>query len=269
MLCISDISIIIRAKDRFPIQSIESLQESRLVETEIIVVGKWYDSNQSVNMNCIVIKTDALMFQARFLGLEAVTSKKVLFLDSDQVVQPGLLDELVSIHTDMCMIPERSINRNFTGKIMDMKRRYVENSFRFKPSPFVAVAPRFYSTDLLLKAFENIPESELKTITQHEDSILFHESWRINSEISFSSKMIFDVDPGISVFMRKAFYYGKANRVALKSGTLSREHLHLINSLDRDRKIVEDGVGFNWGLLADVIKAGPYVLGQLAGSFGE
>jgi hypothetical protein len=196
------------------------------------------------------------------VGAENANLDGILFLDDDQRLEDGLLGELEESDADAVIIPERSLNRNVIGRLMDRKRKYLEALVRESPRPDVGVIPRFYKRNLLLRAFENISIRTLRVASQHEDTILYNEVYKKCKKVSMSQKRIFNQDPSLAKFIAKAFEYGKQNEQALSSGALTAEQIDLIRRMDRNRMIYATDKGLNPGLLIDLLKGPPYVLGS-------
>ena len=112
------------------------------------------------------------------IGTDEASLDCILFLDEDQTPEEGLMEELTEKNDDAIIIPERSLNRNFIGRLMDYKRTCLEESVRNKPIPEIPVIPRFYRKEILLKAFANLSSKTILNVEQHEDSILYSEIGR-------------------------------------------------------------------------------------------
>src|SRR5260370_23216709 len=246
---------------------IERICDQEPAPAELIVVGEGV-GQRAIPSNSLVavkpIETSVGRFEAMRIGIYNSQYESVLFLDNDQVIEPGLLEELRTKQEDAVIIPERSLNRNLVGRLMDLKRSYLEELAKDHPHPEIPVIPRFYKKRILDRAFEQLPLETLQTVTQHEDSILYREAYDSCRKLSMSRKRIFNQDPDLFSFVRKAYIYGKANETALSSGRLTSSQAGFIRTLDRNRILYDRGVGFNPVLTIHLLQGIPYAAGSLS-----
>ena len=116
------ISIVTRAYKTSELKNlISNLHENLEVEKEIIAVSRINDYDiKGINL----IIENSKRFQARITGIKHANYDKILLLDSDQIPEKGILHELDNKKEDMIIIPEKSINKNFTSKCLDDCNKY-------------------------------------------------------------------------------------------------------------------------------------------------
>ena len=204
-------------------------------------------------------------FEALSLGIHAVRSSRVLILDDDQVLDQGLASELNEIEGDAIFVPERSLNRNLVGRFMDLKRAGVENLARKAPNPAIPAVPRCYDAPTALRALARVGEAELRAISQHEDSVLYFEVARLADKVGWAHHRILNLDPPLGEFLKKSFDYGLSQSRAIRSPSVTAEHQQLLRAIDRGRLENWGAEGLYPGLLADMVKGTPYLLGLMAG----
>jgi len=255
------ISIITRAKKTSEVKNlIYNLNSNLEVEKEIIAVCIINDCNIE---NAKVILENSKMLEAKITGIKNAKFDKILFLDSDQIPQKGLLEELDKRNEDMIIIPEKSYNNNLIGKLLDYQRDYMFKYSKLNPSPLISVIPRFYKKELMLQAIKNINDFELKNIVQYEDSLLYYEIYKLSKNIGFSNYYIYNIDPPLNVFLKKSFNYGLMFGHSLKLYDLKEEHKNLFKKLNSNIIIFNKELGINPGIIIKIIKGIPYLFGYL------
>lgn len=228
-------------------------------EIEIVAVCRIKDCELE---NARLIIEDTNMFEARLTGIRNARYENVLLLDSDQLPEQGLLEELENIGSDMAIIPERSIYHSFVASCLDDKRERMEKYAYRLPSPYIPAIPRYYKRELLMKAMNVLPPN-ISKIEAHEDSILYYGAFKLSQNIKFSIKHIYNNDPKFSTIMRKTLLYGKYKKIS-DSSSLSPEFLMLFKELNRNAlNIKELGVG-KW-LPLQILRAIFYFIGSIIG----
>lgn len=220
---------------------------------------------QNFHVNATYLHTTVTRFEALKLALGMSSSDKILIIDSDQVVSPTLIEQLNTVENDMCIVSERSLNRNFVGRLSDLHRDFLYGHSKHNVSETLPVIPRFYRKPLLQKAIGRIGDEELSVISQHEDSIIFSEALKISDDVGFCDIPILNLDPSFPEFARKSFKYGVFQARALASVRVDPERKRLLKSIDRNRVIYSDTQGFNTGILYDALKAIFYIVGLICG----
>jgi len=254
------ISIITRAYRTSELKNlVNNLTSNNEVEKEIIAVCNLNDYN--IEATKLIIE-NSNRFKARITGIKNSNHDKILFLDSDQIPEKGLLSELDGKNNDMIIIPEKSINNNFTSKCLDDWRYRNERVARKNITPYIPVVPRFYKKKYLINAINRIHQN-VYNIIDHEDSIIYYETFKETKNVSFSKKYIYNYDPDFLNLMRKAFFYGK-NEKDIKSKEIPEDIKVLIGKLNKNSLNVKE-IGIGRGYIIQVLRGIMYEMGRIIG----
>ena len=254
------VSIITRAYKTSDLKNlIENLNSNNGVEKEIIAVCNINDYNIE---NAKLIIEDSNRFKARITGIKNAKYDKILLLDSDQIPEKGLLEELENKKEDMIIIPEKSVNNNFTAKCLDDWRYRNEKLARKKITPYIPVIPRFYRKKYLLNAINKF-STDLYNIIDHEDSILYYYVFQETKNINFSKKYIYNYDPKFFKLMYKAFLYGK-NGENIKNLEIPYDISMLLYKLNKNTLNIKE-LGLGKGYIIQIIRGISYKCGKIFG----
>lgn len=258
------ISVVTRAYRTSELRNLVSnLQTNHEIEKEVIAVCKIEDCKLKSVQSLKLMLEDSNRFEARITGIRNSVYDKVLFLDSDQIPETGLLSELDERNENMIIIPERSLRHDFVGKCLDDWRARNEKLSMREPSPFIPVIPRFFRKDKLIDAI-NSAQSNMCNLLRAEDSILYYEVYKKTQSIGFSSRYIFNDDPPLSVLMQKAFLYGKHRR-EIEEMADQEDYLKLINKIDRNTLNIRE-LGIGKGFVLQICRGIFYEVGRFVGS---
>ena len=252
------ISIVTRAYKTSELKNlISNLHANLEVEKEIIAVCRINDYDiKGIN----VIIENSNMFQARITGIKNANYDKILLLDSDQIPDKGILQELDNKNEDMIIIPEKSINKNFTSKCLDDWRYRNEKHAMANPTPYIPVVPRYYKRAVLLNVINEL-SPDIYNIESHEDSILYYEIFKETQSISFATKYILNYDPPLNILMKKAFLYGKYRNI-LQNLEVPDDVLVLINKINRNALNIK-ALGIGRGYVIQILRGLMYELGRI------
>ena len=252
------ISIVTRAYKTSELKNlISNLHENLEVEKEIIAVSRINDYDiKGINL----IIENSKRFQARITGIKHANYDKILLLDSDQIPEKGILHELDNKKEDMIIIPEKSINKNFTSKCLDDWRYRNEKRALKNPNPYIPVVPRYYKRTVLLNVINSL-FPEIYEIVDHEDSVLYYEIFKETRNIGFAKKYILNYDPSLNILMQKAFLYGK-NGKTVRNLEIPDDILVLINKLNRNTLNVKE-LGLGRGYITQILRGLMYELGRI------
>ena len=262
----AEITIVIRATEG---ENLDLLIASILTSTinqdvlEVLVVARgepWISSDHRKRVQ--VILSNAKRIEAKLVGARLAAAKKILYLDSDQLLGPGLLGEIQGRSEEMLIIPERSAHRGVMGSLLDAKREYIETKMRSKPSERYPVIPRAFARNLLLRAFDAMPDIVIREVTETEDSLIFHECLKLSSDVGWCTSHLLDQDPGMLDFVRKSFRYGFRNERAVLLGQLPPDYVELIRRIQ-----IESAVGLGLPSIgaaaSSVLRGVPYMAGAV------
>ncbi len=203
------ISIVTRAYKTSELKNLISNLNSNLeIEKEIIAVCRINDYNIT---GIKLIMENSNRFEARITGIKNASYDKILLLDSDQIPGEKLLNELENRKEDMLIIPEKSINNNFTAKCLDDWRYRNERHAMENPNPYIPVVPRYYKKGYLMNAVNELPP-QTYNIVDHEDSVLYYVVFKETQSIGFTKEYIYNYDPSFLRLIQKAFLYGRYNK---------------------------------------------------------
>ena len=252
------ISIVTRAYKTSELKNlILNLHSNLEVEKEIIAVCRINDYDiKGVNL----IIENSNRFQARITGIKSTTYGKILLLDSDQIPEKGLLLELDNKNEDMVIIPEKSINNNFTSKCLDDWRYRNEKHAMENPTPYIPVVPRYYKRPVLLNVIHKF-SPDIYEIVDHEDSVLYYEIFKETRNIGFAKKYILNYDPPLNILMQKAFLYGKFRNI-VQNLEPPDEILVLINKINRNALNIKE-LGIGRGYIIQILRGLMYELGRI------
>lgn len=252
------LSIVTRAYNTSELRNlIITLRANVEVEREIIAVCRINDYDIK---GIKLIIENSNRFQARITGIKNASYDRILLLDSDQVPAKGLLQELDNKNQDMVIIPERSINKNFTSKCLDDWRNRNEKRAMENPNPYILVIPRYYNRKVLLNVINKL-SPDIYKIESHEDSILYYEIFKETRNIGFAKKYILNYDPSLNILLQKAFLYGKYRNVVQKLEAPD-DILALINKINRSTLDIKD-LGIGRGYIIQILRGLMYELGRI------
>ena len=255
------ISIITRAYKTSELKNlINYLNLDSNEEKEIIAVC---NINDYEIKNAKIIIENSNRFKAKITGIKNSNYDNVLLLDSDQIPEKGLLNELINKKNDMVIIPEKSIYNNFTSRCLDDWRLRNETYAMKQPTPYIPVIPRFYKRKYLMNAINNMLPENFDVIMNHEDSVLYYEVFKQTKNIGFSRKYILNYDPNFLNLIRKAFLYGQ-NENKIKLTKLPLDIKELIDKLNNNSSNIRE-LGFGKGYILQIIRAIAYEFGKTIG----
>lgn len=263
------VSIILRNKNDPHIREcLEQFSNISYDSYEIVMI----DSSDTItptpnNIKITIQQVVVGRMEALKIGASIAKFKKILILDADQTISSNLLFEIDNMEQDMLIVPERSLNKNLVGILMDAKRSYLLNYSKLNGGPKLPVIPRVYNKKLFQASINNLQEQEIKVVVQHEDSLIYYEAYKISRSLGYCSNFILNQDPSVPDFLLSSYKYGLANQKALNSHFMTEEHSRLIKQLDRQRVIFNKELGLNYGILADIVKGIPYIFGTIVGRF--
>lgn len=255
------ISIITRAYKTSELQMvIKNLDLNNEASKEIIAVCNINDYNFDKIKNLNIIIENSNMFQARITGIKSANYDKILLLDSDQIPGKGLINEIENSENDMLIVPERSLNNNFTGRCLD-DWRYRNEKYALKnPNPDIPVIPRYYKKSFLIDIINKLP-LEIYKVIAHEDSILYYMAFKETKNIGFTNNYIYNYDPSIFILMRKAFKYGKYKK-DIKQVELPSDIKKLINQINKNSLNIKN-LGLGKGYIIQSLRGIAYICGSL------
>ena len=237
-----------------------SIKENLSEDLELVIVVKRRDIDISGKYVTIVTE-DSNRFQARRTGILA-SKGNVLLLDADQIPQKALLEELQHCTYDAMVIPEKSLNRNFMGRLLDLQRAYFQEMANPNYDPKFPVVPRFYNGDIVRKTLYKMDDKIFKYGLSHEDSILYYEVYDQLNDIKVSRNYILDIDPSFVEYILKSMLYGKYKRDTVNSARIPFIYTKLVNEINQEFLRIRSFPI----LMISLLRAIPYFLGSVLAS---
>ncbi len=254
------ISIITRSKKSSELRDLLiNISDIKNIELEIIAVCIEKDESYNNIQNLKIIIENSQRFHARITGIKNANYKNILLLDSDQLISEDLLNELDKRKEDMIIIPEKSYNKNLTGKLMDDLRFRMERWAQKETTPEISVIPRFYKTNIIKNIVEHLDEKLIDNIIFHEDSTLYYEVFKKTHNIGFAKNYIYNYDPDLIMFIKKSYKYGR-NYKDIKSFTEYKDIITLNNKININSFNLKE-LGIGKGEIILIIRAIAHLFG--------
>lgn len=236
-----------------------------------IVDGNSHDDTVEIakKFGVKTINYSKALLGARYEGLKNANGEYILLLDSDQIMEPTCIERAVAEmnNANDMLILEEDVYRcdNFLEKLFHYDRKLIHEVKDFNPETSVML-PRFYKTDLLKKAFENIPTDILENVGGQDHAIIYFEFWNISQRISILSDAIKHIEPDSFKIIWKKFYRWGYTSVFARNNKYS----NLLNRKERFRKgLFKNGLWIESiaSILLLLIKGVPYKIGYFIKKF--
>lgn len=153
------------------------------------------------------------LLQARYEGVKLAKGTYILILDSDQILSRNAIERAVrmteSKHLDMLALEESVYySKTFVEKLFDMDRRLINSLNNL--SPFTGVImPRFFRRELLVNAYEHIPQEIFRNTGGPDHAIVYYEAWRLSKKIGVVTDAVKHIEPySLQFMMRKMYRWG-------------------------------------------------------------
>ncbi len=234
-----------------------TLKESLSGDLELIVVVKRRDIDIS-DEYVTIITEDSNRFQARKTGI-MVSNGNILLLDADQIPEKALLKELQDCTSDAMVIPEKSLNRNFIGRLLDLQRAYFQEIAKPNYDPRFPVVPRFYNGDIIRGILNRMDSEVFKYGLSHEDSVLYYEAYAKLKHINLSRNYILNTDPTLAEYIHKSMLYGKYKKATVSSAQIPTSYIRLVNDINKEFLRIRSFPI----LIISLLRAIPYFFGSI------
>ena len=268
------ISIPTYNSEKFLAKCLESIKKQTYKEIEINIIDgnskdKTLEIARKFGINEIINYPGGLL-EARCKGANIAKGDYILLLDSDQVLEPDCIAKTVqAIEQNDMLILEEDVYRceNFIEKLFHYDRKLVHFTKDFDPMTSVML-PRFYKKEVLLNAFENIPQDVRESVGGQDHAIIYFEAWAISKKIDLVPNAVKHIEPNSLIAMWKKFYRWGYTSV----GARSNKYTELLSKKERFRKgLFQNGMikaSFASVLLL-LIKGVPYKAGYYFAKFKQ
>jgi len=205
------------------------------------------------------------LLEARIAGAKASKGKYVLLLDSDQMLEKTAIERAVKKmkeeNYDSLWFWERAYNRKkLLPSLYDADRMLVQTYWN--PDEDI-VLPRFFRRNILLKAYNKIPEEHREACAAQDHIVLWHEIKNLTKKNGMVENAVQHIEPdSLKILFKKQFRWGKTTKEFYRTGL----YTHLITKKDGFRKI--RGKNLNWSiksLILRILRGIPYKLGYWFG----
>jgi len=150
------------------------------------------------------------LLEARHEGVKLAKGKYILIFDSDQILQPDSIERALNLiegkNLDMLAFGESVYKKDtFIEKLFNLDRRLINRINDLSPLTGV-IMPRFFRTELLRKAYENIPKSMFPNTGGPDHAIVYYEARKISKKIGVLPKAVKHIEPRTLIQMWPKFY---------------------------------------------------------------
>ncbi len=170
-----------------------------------------------------VILGEGKLLAARYLGYKESTGSYIVFVDTDQILEPTAIERAVDMmaNYDMLVFEEHSYNSEwFIPKLHGASKQIMAARFdkpgAFDPTrgPFL---PRFFKREILEKAFAAIPQELIPDTIHPDHAIIYYESYKISQRVGGLQNAIYDIEPDWRKLWKTRYRYAASLRSIKKS----------------------------------------------------
>ncbi len=219
---------------------------------EVIVVDSFSsDGTDKIaeGLGAKVIRSNATMLEARMEGIKLASSEYIINLDSDMYLVDGILIRIP--YADAIALGEITIGKGIVAKLINVDREITHMKFNENLKAGGGVIPRVYKKDVILNAYEKVPE-RLKKLSAFEDSFIYYLSQV--KEPKFIPNAVYHIeDDSVIEFIKKWYNYGR--NAKLIKGT---DYEFLINRKGRPGTTYAEKIKL---LPITLVKGVPFALG--------
>ncbi len=170
-----------------------------------------------------VILCDGKLLAARYLGYKESRGLYIVFVDTDQILEPTAIERAVGMMDDYDMVVFEAQSYNtgwFIPKLHSASKQIMAACFgkpgAFDPTrgPFL---PRFFKREILEKAFAAIPEELIPDTIHPDHAIIYYESYKVSPRVGGLRNAIYDIEPDWDKLWKTHYRYAASLRTIKKS----------------------------------------------------
>ncbi len=170
-----------------------------------------------------VILCDGKLLAARYLGYKEARGLYIVFVDTDQILEPTAIERAVALMDDYDMVVFETQSYNtewFIPKLHGASKQIMAACFgkpgAFDPTrgPFL---PRFFKTEILEKAFAAIPQEIIPGTIHPDHAIIYYESYKVSQRVGGLRNAIYDIEPDWRKLWKTRYRYAASLRSIKKS----------------------------------------------------
>ncbi|WP_225968777.1 glycosyltransferase [Saccharolobus islandicus] len=188
-----------------------AVRSSVSVADEVIVVDS-FSTDRTVEIaekeGARVLQLKGSMLIARIEGAKVAKGDYVVNLDSDM----HFSENFKGFEEKVIALGEITVGKGIVHKLMSIDREITHRKWTYNLSVGKGgIIPRMYDRQLLLKAYEMIPEGLRSKLNAFEDSVIYYNVMKLyKGKVQFIPNAVYHVeDDSLWQFMRKWYKYGK------------------------------------------------------------
>jgi len=205
---------------------LEGIAKQTYPNVEILVIDSYSTDRTrdiAASYQARVILCEGKLLAARYLGLKESKGPYVVFVDTDQILEPTATERAVALmdNYDMLVFEEHSYNTEwFIPKLHGASKQVISACFgkpgAFDPTrgPFL---PRFFKREILEKAFAAIPQQLILGTVHPDHAIIYYESYKVSPRVGGLRNAIYDIEPDWRKLWRTRYRYAASLRSIKKS----------------------------------------------------
>jgi glycosyltransferase involved in cell wall biosynthesis len=245
---------------------LESIKRQTYRNIEVIVVDS-YSKDRTIEIakgyGAKTILTHGGLLWARYLGHLHARGEVELLLDSDQILEPTVIErgvEMIRRGYDALILEETSYKpRTLVQWLFYLDRRHVHRIRDMHPLHGVLLA-RMYRYEILSKAFRSVrrklPLETMFRLVSQDHALIYLEAWRYSKRVGIISNAVYHIEPeSLKQVIRKFYRYG------LTEINLTKYYPELSKKrTPRKLGLHPDSLA---SLLLWLLKAVPYAIGRI------
>ncbi len=194
--------------------------------TEILVIDS-HSTDRSrdiaASYRARVILCEGKLLAARYQGLKEAKGSYIVFLDTDQILEPTAIERAVPLMDDYDMVVLEGWSHNtewFIPKLHGASKQVINASFG-KPGAFDPLRgpflPRFFKREVLEKAFAAIPEEIIPETVHPDHAIIYYEAYKVSQKVGGLRRGFYDIEPDWRKLWKTRYRYAASFRTIRKS----------------------------------------------------